>query len=68
MKPDCIEKSAELDAPVSRVWHALTDYREFGEWFGVRLEGPFRAGEESVGQITTPGHETVAWRAVIQPR
>jgi uncharacterized protein YndB with AHSA1/START domain len=30
-----------LKAPVSRVWRALTDYREFGEWFRVKLEGPF---------------------------
>jgi hypothetical protein len=31
---DRIEKRIELKAPVSRVWRALTDYREFGEWFG----------------------------------
>jgi uncharacterized protein YndB with AHSA1/START domain len=30
---DRIEKRIELKAPVSRVWRALTDYREFGEWF-----------------------------------
>jgi uncharacterized protein YndB with AHSA1/START domain len=66
MKPDCIEKSLEIDAPVTRVWHALTDYREFGEWFGVRLEGPFRAGEESLGGMTHPGYEDLPWRAVIQ--
>ena len=28
--PDRIEKSMELNAPVSRVWRALTDYRELG--------------------------------------
>ena len=32
-------------APVSRVWRALTDYREFGEWFRVKLEGPFVPGQ-----------------------
>ena len=41
---DRIEKRIELKAPVSRVWRALTDYREFGEWFRVKLEGPFVAG------------------------
>ena len=30
---DRIEKHIELKAPVSRVWRALTDHREFGEWF-----------------------------------
>ena len=34
MTNDRIEKQIELKAPVSRVWRALTDYREFGEWFG----------------------------------
>ena len=37
---DRIEKTVELAAPVSRVWRALTDHREFGTWFRVRLEGP----------------------------
>jgi hypothetical protein len=30
-----IEKKIELNAPIARVWRALTDYREFGEWFRV---------------------------------
>ena len=36
---DRIEKRIELTAPVSRVWRALTDYREFGTWFKVNIEG-----------------------------
>ena len=49
---DRIEKRIELRAPVSRVWRALTDYREFGEWFGVKLENPFVPGQVSRGFIT----------------
>lgn len=64
--PDRIEKSIEINAPVSRVWRALTDHNEFGEWFRVKLEGPFRVGEEARGQITWPGYEHLTWRAVIQ--
>ena len=41
---DRIEKSIELNAPVERVWRALTDHNEFGEWFRVKLDGPFRTG------------------------
>ena len=63
---DLIEKRIELKAPVSRVWRALTDYREFGEWFRVNLEGPFVAGQVAVGKITWPGYELVIWRATIQ--
>ena len=41
---DRIEKRIELKAPVSRVWRALTDHREFGEWFRVKMDGAFCAG------------------------
>ncbi|MGH6842298.1 MAG: hypothetical protein ACREDV_09455 [Methylocella sp.] len=54
---DRIEKRIELKAPVSRVWRALTDYREIGEWFRVTLEGPFVPGQISRGQITYPVYE-----------
>ena len=48
---DRIEKRIELKAPVARVWRALTDYREFGEWFRVKIEGPFVPGEVSRGPL-----------------
>jgi len=60
-----IEKQIELKAPVSRVWRALTDYREFGEWFRVKLEGPFIPGQISRGHITHAGYEHVKWEAVV---
>jgi uncharacterized protein YndB with AHSA1/START domain len=63
---DRIEKRVELKAPVSRVWRALTDHREFGEWFRVKLEGPFVPGEVSRGRITHPGYEHVTWQATVQ--
>jgi uncharacterized protein YndB with AHSA1/START domain len=63
---DRVEKSIELKAPLSRVWRALTDYREFGEWFRVKLEGPFVPGQVSRGNITHPGYEHVKWEAVVQ--
>jgi uncharacterized protein YndB with AHSA1/START domain len=66
MANDRIEKQIELRAPVSRVWRALTDYREFGEWFRVKLESPFAAGEISRGHITYPGYEHVKWEVVVQ--
>jgi uncharacterized protein YndB with AHSA1/START domain len=66
MSSDRIEKRIELKAPVSRVWRALTDYREFGDWFKVKLEGPFVAGEVARGQITHPGYEHVQMQMVVQ--
>jgi uncharacterized protein YndB with AHSA1/START domain len=61
-----IEKRIELKAPVSRVWRALSDHRAFGEWFRVKLEGPFVPGQVSRGQITYPGYEHVKWEAVVK--
>ena len=66
MANDRIEKQIDLKAPVSRVWRALTDYREFGEWFRVKMEGPFVVGQVSRGQITHPGYEHVRMEVVVQ--
>jgi uncharacterized protein YndB with AHSA1/START domain len=63
---DRIEKRIELKAPVSRVWRALTDHREFGEWFCVKLDGPFVAGQVSRGWITHPGYEYIKWEALVE--
>src|SRR5580704_11703878 len=63
---DQMEKRIELRAPISRVWRAITDYREFGEWFRVRLDGPFVVGQVSRGQITYPGCEHIKWEALVQ--
>jgi uncharacterized protein YndB with AHSA1/START domain len=63
---DKIEKQIELKAPVSKVWRALTDHREFSKWFRVNLEGPFAPGEVSRGNITYPGYEHVKWETVVQ--
>jgi uncharacterized protein YndB with AHSA1/START domain len=61
-----IEKRIELKAPISRVWRAITDYREFGEWFRVDLEGPFVPGQVARGRITHPGYEHVTWEATVK--
>lgn len=63
---DRIEKTIDLKAPVSRVWKALTDYREFGQWFCVKTEGPFVPGQPAAGQITHPGYEHIRWNVIIR--
>ena len=37
--PDQIQKRVLMKAPLARVWKALTDSTEFGEWFGVTPAG-----------------------------
>ncbi len=63
---DRIEKQIQLAAPVSRVWQALTDSRQFGEWFLVKMDGPFVAGQPVGGQLTFPGYEHVRMEIVVQ--
>ena len=46
---DRIEKQVTLRAPVSRVWRAIADAREFGRWFGVRFTGEFAPGKAMAG-------------------
>ena len=46
---DRIEKQVTLRAPVSRVWQAIADAREFGRWFGVSLAGEFAPGKTMTG-------------------
>ena len=62
---DSIFKIVDLAAPVSRVWTALSDYREFGEWFRVNLDQPFVPGGKSTGWMTYPGYEDCRWIAYI---
>ncbi|HKQ55148.1 MAG TPA: SRPBCC family protein [Methyloceanibacter sp.] len=61
-----IEKHVMLDAPVSRVWRALTDHNEFGSWFRVKIDGPFVPGQVSRGHITYPGYEHLKWEATVE--
>jgi uncharacterized protein YndB with AHSA1/START domain len=49
MSSNSIEKRVTLRAPVSRVWQAIADAREFGRWFGFTLEGAFEPGKRMKG-------------------
>jgi uncharacterized protein YndB with AHSA1/START domain len=51
MSMDRIEKRVTLRAPVSRVWRAIADAQEFGQWFGFTLDGPFVEGKTMRGTL-----------------
>jgi uncharacterized protein YndB with AHSA1/START domain len=63
---DCIEKQLELKAPIEKVWHAITDYKAFGEWFRVKFETPFIPGQPCRGQLLYPGYEHLIMEIVVQ--
>jgi uncharacterized protein YndB with AHSA1/START domain len=63
---DRIEKNILLRAPRERVWRALTDAREFGAWFRVKLEGDFAVGKRVAGRITYPGFEHLTMELTVE--
>ncbi len=64
---DRIEREVLLKSPRSRVWRALSDAEEFGQWFGVRFAGQrFTPGQVTRGQITYPGYEHVTMEVQVQ--
>jgi uncharacterized protein YndB with AHSA1/START domain len=66
METDRISKRTLLKAPISRVWRAISDAREFGEWFRVALEGEFTQGAHVRGRITYPGYEHLTAELFIE--
>jgi len=63
---DRIEKTITLKAPRARVWRALADAREFGDWFRVKLEGTFEPGATVRGRVTYPGYEHLVMEVVVE--
>ena len=64
---DRIEREMLLKAPRARVWRALSNPEEFGNWFGVNLKGQkFIAGQKARGQITIPGYEHVVFEVLVE--
>ena len=64
---DRIERDILLKAARSRVWRALSNAEEFGDWFGVALKGKtFAAGQRVQGQITSPGYEHLVFDVLIE--
>ncbi|HXE46934.1 MAG TPA: SRPBCC family protein [Ramlibacter sp.] len=64
---DRIERSIQIDAPRSRVWRALSNAEEFGNWFGANLKGQAIApGQRVQGPITIAGYEHVMFDVIIE--
>jgi len=64
---DRIERKILLKAPRQRVWQALHNIEEFGNWFGVKLHGKtFEAGQRVHGNITYPGYEHLSFEVWVE--
>jgi len=62
---DMIERDILLNAPIERVWKALTDHEEFGQWFLAKVPKPFVLGETITCSSLYPGHEHLTWEQKI---
>jgi uncharacterized protein YndB with AHSA1/START domain len=56
-----IERKRLIRAPLSRVWDAIADSKQFGEWFRLKVDEAFRPGSRINVVSTYPGHEGVAF-------
>ncbi len=63
---DRIEKTVIVKAPRSRVWRAISDAKQFGQWFKVHLDGEFKAGATITGTITYPGYEGLRLEIAVE--
>lgn len=54
---DKIQKEIVLNASRTKVWRALTDVKQFTEWFGCRLDGDFQEGRTLRGNVAAKGYE-----------
>lgn len=63
---DKIVKTIELKAPIARVWKALSDHKEFGQWFCLDIDEPFKVGQPTKATLTYPGYEGLLWEVHIK--
>jgi len=68
---DRIERKILLKAPRARVWRALSNAEEFGNWFGVTfgvdLKGKtFAPGQRVQGRVSCQGYENLEFEMTIE--
>jgi uncharacterized protein YndB with AHSA1/START domain len=64
---DRIERKVLIKGTVARVWRALSDASEFGNWFGVDFKGKsFVPGKQVQGKITYPGYEHLTMEVWVE--
>jgi uncharacterized protein YndB with AHSA1/START domain len=63
---DRIQKTVILRAARSKVWKALTDPAQLGEWFGAKLTGDFVPGQRTRGPITIPKYSHLSFEVVVE--
>jgi uncharacterized protein YndB with AHSA1/START domain len=60
-----IDRSVEINAPVERVWRALTDAAEISRWFDVAIEGEYAQGRDVWMTSTHPDYAGMRFRVRV---
>lgn len=68
MSERTVEKVLELDAPVERVWRAITDPAELARWFGDEAEVDLRPGGDAAMTWENHGRYAMRIEEVDPPR
>lgn len=64
---DRVERKILLKSSCARVWRALSNAEEFGNWFRVNFAGKtFVAGKSVKGHVTYPGYEHLEMEVWIE--
>jgi uncharacterized protein YndB with AHSA1/START domain len=64
---DRIERKVLIKASRARIWRAIAEAGEFGDWFGVDFKGKsFAEGKHIQGKITYPGYEHLTMDVLIE--
>ncbi len=63
---DRIEKEIVVRAPRSRVWKAISDAKQFGEWFRAEMKDVFSPGAPARGRILHPGYEHLTFEVYVE--
>ena len=60
-----IDRSIDIQAPVDRVWRALTDPAELSAWFQVKIDGEIQSGRTVWMTSVLPAHAGVRFDVEI---
>ncbi len=52
-----IEREIQINAPMTKVFKALTNAQSFAQWFGVHLDSEFKEGKTTTGKNQLKGFE-----------
>ena len=62
---DEIVRTIDLNASQNRVWQAIVDAEQFGQWFKCKVEGNFAVGQVVNCRSLYEGNEESVWQKLI---